>query len=423
MFLSIFLACYPQTMEQVVQVVLTIQVAIASYVHYCLSKYDAIIAATCSASFYSSQDNGDKSSDQFSGSLTRSFPRLPSIFDRFGPKRFVNSTWHLTHWEKLKLSLMSTTVFPIRLVRMLLSILLTAGCVMICMALGADPQTPTRYLLQWPVRLMSRSVLFAYGYYYIPTTGQLAAPNAAPIIVASHFSVVDVHFLIYFMGACPVAEVANLRNPVIGPILEVLQCISVDRSCPASRAATKRRIIDRARALAAGEPGRHMAIFPEASTQRVDSLIHFKASAFSAGVPVQPVFLNFAHCHFDPCWVSSGPDLGFLLFRMLCQFVNHCSVRYLPPTAPDAADERDPRAFARRVRKAMAEEGSRARSDVQVTNCSVVDAALQFVAFQNSLPPDAVVVETQAIKVCFLRLHTLSWYAVPKGFGWVWINV
>ena len=393
-------------MQRVGPVVLSLQVAIAGYVYYRLTKYEAVIAAQSgprAAKSPSSQSPGENSPGPSPG--TPSHPRRPSIFDRHGPNPFINSTWHLTRRERLKLSLMSSTVFPLRVVLILLSLCATAGWLRGCMALGADPKRQswaTTYLIQWPLRIMARGILAACGYYYIPTTGQPATPEAAPIVVANHITFVDALFLTYAMCPCPVAEVANLRNPLLGPLLEAQQCILVDRQSGDSRTATKQRIHDRAHALAAGRPGRQVVIFPEASTHAADSLIHFKVGAFAPAVPVQPVFLNYVYRHFDPCWVTSGPGLGFLVFRMLCQFVNHAAVEYLPPVAPDRRDAADPRAFAQRVREALAGAGARLRpSGVRMTDHSVDDVALQLAAYRNSLPPAAAVVETEAIKQFF----------------------
>ena len=53
--------------------------------------------------------------------------RWPSIFERHGPNPSVNSKWHLTNWERLKLSFMSLMLFPLSSALILLSIACTVG--------------------------------------------------------------------------------------------------------------------------------------------------------------------------------------------------------------------------------------------------------------------------------------------------------
>ena len=63
-------------------------------------------------------------------------------------------------------------------------------------------------------------------------------------------------------------------------------------------------------------------IFPEGTTTNGRALINFKSGAFIPGVPIQICVARYPFKHFDPCWVSGGPDLGMLLYRLNCQFVN-----------------------------------------------------------------------------------------------------
>ena len=96
-------------------------------------------------------------------------------------------------------------------------------------------------------------------------------------------------------------------------------------------------------------------LFPEGTTHQSSTLVHFKPGAFIPGVPVQPVVLDYKFKHFDPAWVLSGPGPALLVFRTLCQFVNHMEMRYLPPVRPTQQEKQSALLFAKRVRQVFAD--------------------------------------------------------------------
>lgn len=98
-----------------------------------------------------------------------------------------------------------------------------------------------------------------------------------------------------------------------------------------------------------------LLVFPEATLTNNSCLISFKAGAFSAGLPVQPMVLNYVFRNCDPTWVfDSTLDIFLQLYHIACQFRNVLQVSYLDVHVPTEEERNDPTLFARHVRAEMA---------------------------------------------------------------------
>jgi hypothetical protein len=93
-------------------------------------------------------------------------------------------------------------------------------------------------------------------------------------------------------------------------------------------------------------------VFPEGTTSNGAALLPFRSGAFRAGLPVQPVLLQYRWTHMSPSW-ESVPTLWWL-WRLLTQASHGVTLTFLPPYAPSPAERAEPRLFADGVRRYMA---------------------------------------------------------------------
>lgn len=135
----------------------------------------------------------------------------------------------------------------------------------------------------------------------LETTG--AVPRDGAILVANHLSYLDPIFIASKVGCTAVAKVEVRRWPLIGPALEGLGAIWVDRADSSSGAAA----LLRARRFL--ELGANVLAFPEGTTTFGDELLPFKRGLFGLARlmdrQVVPISLSFERR--DLCWV--GDDL------------------------------------------------------------------------------------------------------------------
>ena len=285
---------------------------------------------------------------------------------------FVNRTRRWTAYEVVKACVVGPTLFPVRVVLVLVGLLLAWTFAHVSL-LGWDgggsggdatraaqvPLPPWRRGLQVPIRLGVRLVLFGLGYHWIREVGSPAARGVAPIVVCNHITFVEPCFFFFRIFPTSVASTANLSIPVVGTIMRATQLIPVVRNDPGSSTRAKDEIARRARDTAAGWP--HVLVFPEGLVHNGTCLVQFKAGAFAPGAPVQPVVVRYPHTHFDPSWVVWGRDRtgegmaeALLLVRHMLQFHNFMEVEWLPVVVPTERQARDPVAYANAVRARMA---------------------------------------------------------------------
>lgn len=177
-----------------------------------------------------------------------------------------------------------------------------------------------------------------------------------------------------------------------GVVFRALQTITVERTNHDSRHAVRQTIETRAR----GPGWPRILIFPEATCTNGTALINFKTGPFSPGQPVQPVICTFPHRHFHPAWISGTSGMR-ILYRLCCQFVNHCEVEFLPRYVPSDAEVASPHLFANNVRRVMAEA-----MRVPMTSHSYDDVRLQIHAARIGVPE--VRPTLSAVVVVFLLL-------------------
>ncbi|XP_050921425.1 LOW QUALITY PROTEIN: lysophosphatidylcholine acyltransferase 1 [Lates calcarifer] len=273
---------------------------------------------------------------------------------RVGRNPFVHEL-KFTMKEKIKIGLMSVTVFPVRLLLVSFFMLL-AWPFAFTASLGRsefaiEPQSWWRRFVDLCLRVIMRVMWFCGGFHWIKVKGERAAPSEVPILtVAPHSSYFDA--IPVTMTMCSIVTKLESRSiPVWGTLISYIRPVFVFRSDQDSRRKTVEEINRRAQS---GGEWPQIMIFPEGTCTNRSSLILFKAGAFIPGLPVQPVVLRYPNKLDTVTWTWQGPGAFKILWLTLCQPHNPMEIEYLPIYTPSNEEKENPALFANNVRKLMA---------------------------------------------------------------------
>ncbi|XP_078123753.1 lysophosphatidylcholine acyltransferase 1 [Sander vitreus] len=273
---------------------------------------------------------------------------------RLGRNPFVHKL-KFTMTEKIKIGLMSVTVFPVRLL-LVSSLMLLAWPFAFTAALGRsdfviEPQPWWRRFIDLCLRVIMRAMWFCGGFHWIKVKGERAAASEVPILtVAPHSSYFDA--IPVTMTMCSIVTKLESKSiPVWGTLISYIRPVFVFRSDQDSRRKTVEEINRRAQS---GGEWPQIMIFPEGTCTNRSGLILFKAGAFIPGVPVQPVVLRYPNKLDTVTWTWQGPAAFKILWLTLCQPHNPMDIEYLPIYTPSKEEKENPALFANNVRKLMA---------------------------------------------------------------------
>ncbi|XP_008329467.1 lysophosphatidylcholine acyltransferase 1 [Cynoglossus semilaevis] len=273
---------------------------------------------------------------------------------RVGKNPFVHKL-KFTMAEKIKIGLMSVTVFPVRLLLVSFFMLL-AWPFAFAASFGrsnfvVEPQTWWRRLIDLCLRVCMRAMWFCGGFHWIKVKGERAAPSEVPILtVAPHSSYFDA--IPVTMTMCSIVTKLESRSiPVWGTLISYIRPVFVFRSDQDSRRKTVEEIKQRAKS---GGEWSQIMIFPEGTCTNRSGLILFKPGAFIPGLPVQPVVLRYPNKLDTVTWTWNGPGGFKILWLTLCQPHNAMEIEYLPVYTPSDEERENPALFANNVRKLMA---------------------------------------------------------------------
>ncbi|TMS18579.1 Lysophosphatidylcholine acyltransferase 1 [Larimichthys crocea] len=227
---------------------------------------------------------------------------------RVGRNPFIHEL-KFTLREKLKIGLMSVTVFPVRLLLVSFFMLL-AWPFAFTASLGRsefviEPQSWWRRFIDLCLRVIMRAMWFCGGFHWIKVKGERAAPSEAPILtVAPHSSYFDA--IPVTMTMCSiVTKLESSSIPVWGTLISYIRPVFVFRSDQDSRRKTVEEIKRRARS---GGQWPQIMIFPEGTCTNRSGLILYKAGAFIPGLPVQPVVLRYQNKLYLPVYTPSDEE-------------------------------------------------------------------------------------------------------------------
>lgn len=303
------------------------------------------------------------------------------------PNPFENTTWMISSYERIKLSIAAVTVFPFRLFGVLGTFVMTYLAAKFFLTLGMQPSAKKS------VTAGCRSILFFFGFHWITIRG-VRSPGAGAV-VSNHCTFLD--GLVWCAVAAPriFAEESNFKHFMMRAFAQALEVVCFDRSGTESRRLAREKMASAAADAAAGGAA-PILVFPEGTTKNLKTVITFKDGAFAPGVPVQPAVLRYRFHHCDPTWVFAGPGLLMLIFRLLCQVKNCLEVEFLPLCEPTEEEKSAPNKFARRVQTQIA-----TAMGVPMTEHAVEDLQLEVAALKAKMPAEVGVVGFSALKDFF----------------------
>ncbi|KAL1129227.1 hypothetical protein AAG570_013756, partial [Ranatra chinensis] len=207
----------------------------------------------------------------------------------------------------------------------------------------------------------------------VTVKGKRAARKQAPILViAPHSTFLDAG-IVYVTGfPSIIVRKESGTNPWMGKLINYTQPVYVRREDPDSRQKTIQQIINRANSK---EDWSQMLIFPEGTCTNRSCLITFKPGAFYPGVPVQPVLIRYPNKLDTVTWTWEGPGVLKLMWLTLVQPHSNCEIEFLPVYRPSKEEKRDPKLYARNVRKLMARHLGVPTLDYTYDDCKLVSRA------------------------------------------------
>ncbi|KHG28279.1 Lysophosphatidylcholine acyltransferase 1 [Gossypium arboreum] len=293
--------------------------------------------------------------------------------------------------EKLQLGIAFVTLLPLRIILVMTVLvvyyLICRICTLFSVPNHGEGQEDYAHLGGWrrtvilrSGRFLSKTLLFLVGFYRInethngsknsqensKTAGTLQPdePEQRPgAIVSNHISYLDIlyHMSSSFPSFVAKRSVANI--PLVGLISKCLGCVYVQRESKSSDFKGVSGVVtDRVCKAHQDEYAPKILLFPQGTTTNGDYLISFKTGAFLARAPVVPVILKYPYQRFSPAW-ESVTGVRHVVF-LLCQFVNHMEVTWLPVYYPLQLEKDDPKLYANNVRRLMASEGNLILSDI-----------------------------------------------------------
>ncbi|XP_076610993.1 lysophosphatidylcholine acyltransferase 1 [Chaetodon auriga] len=290
---------------------------------------------------------------------------------RVGKNPFVHKL-KFTMADKIKIGLMSVTVFPVRLLLMFFFLLLAWPFAFIaCLGRSdsvVEPQSWWRRLIDVCLRVVLRVMWFCGGFHSIKVKGERAASSEVPILtMAPHSSYFDA--IPGSLTMCSIVTKVESRSiPIWGTLINYLRPVFVFRSDRDSRRKTVEEI--KRRAQSGGEWPQIM-IFPEGTCTNRSGLISFKAGAFIPGLPVQPLVLRYPNELDTVTWTWQGPGALKILWLTLCQPHNRMEIEYLPIYTPSDEEKENPALFANNVRKLMAKALELPLTDLSFDDCEI----------------------------------------------------
>ncbi|XP_028316842.1 lysophosphatidylcholine acyltransferase 1 isoform X1 [Gouania willdenowi] len=278
----------------------------------------------------------------------------------------------LTLAEKIKIALMSVTVFPVRLLLVSFLMLLAWPFAFIA-SLGRsefviESQSWWRRFVDVCLQVIMRAMWFCGGFHWIKVKGERAASSDVPILTmaphSSYFDAIPVTITMCSM----VAKMESMSIPVWGTLIGYIRPVLVLRSDQDSRRNTVEEIKRRAQS---GGKWPQIMIFPEGTCTNRSGLILFKAGAFIPGLPVQPVILRYPNQLDTVTWTWRGPGALKILWLTLCQLHNRMEIEFLPPYTPSTEEKNNPTLFADNVRKLMAKALGAPLTDLSFDDCDI----------------------------------------------------
>lgn len=305
--------------------------------------------------------------------------------------------------QKLLLGIALITLFPLRILSATLVVvlyyLICRACTLFLVPNREDEQEDYAHMggwrrttIYWFGRVLSRALLFVFGFYWIKETyrnpdidtkfndeldenGEPEECERPGAIISNHVSYLDI--LYHMSSSFPsfVAKRSVSKLPLVGLISKCLGCVYVERESKSSEFKGVSGLVnDRIQESLQDKSAPMMMLFPEGTTTNGDYILPFKTGAFLSKAPVLPVILRYPYQRFSPAWDTISGARHVIL--LLCQFVNNITVLRLPLYYPSQEEKDNPKLYAENVRRLMACEGNLIMSDIGLAEKRVYHAAV-----------------------------------------------
>lgn len=212
---------------------------------------------------------------------------------------------------------------------------------------GQDEKLATNIiprLIWYIIRYGARFVMYIGGFGYVFTDGN--RDSKANLIVATHCSMWDSVWLLFYLGATQAAKSELFEFPIVGDYLKLIRSLPIDRNSEGGR----RRAMSDIRHRVSDPSFPPLVIFPTACCCNCRQLIQFKRGAFEPLCPMQPIGISYPCRHYD-MKLSQSPLWD--LYRSVCQLQNYMTVTFLPVRFPSHDEQADPSIWASNVRTEM----------------------------------------------------------------------
>eukprot|EP00092_Neocalanus_flemingeri_P084107 GFUD01105620.1.p1 GENE.GFUD01105620.1~~GFUD01105620.1.p1 ORF type:complete len:306 (-),score=92.16 GFUD01105620.1:70-987(-) len=270
--------------------------------------------------------------------------------------------------DKLRFLLCSVFLVPVRLcLALLVAFLIWLSSRLGLLYRDTDtwdnrPQQGWRKVCQNCMWTTSGYIIFWALGFRVSIVGQQAPRSQAPVlIVAPHTSFLDV-FTIALCYSSPVARVENRATPVLWAPQAVGNTIFVDRRSVHSRQEAMNAILARARSAL---PWPQIFIFSEGTTTNGRALIRFQTGGFKAGMPVQPVTIQYSRPDLTTWTRDQQHRFIHSILLIMANPVNQVTLHFLPVYSPDQEEIANPVLYAQNVQKMMAESLAVPATDIQ----------------------------------------------------------
>ena len=226
-------------------------------------------------------------------------------------------------------------------------------------------------------RFLSRCVFFSGGVQWITVVGR--PDMKVPIMaVAPHSGFFDVLFTTYLNFVTVVGRKGADEVLLFGNLTKMTQPIIVEREKHQSRTDSIKQIIDRVNSKEDWPP---VSLFCEGTCSNRKALVQFKAGAFVAGMPVQPVCIKYPNKLDTTSWTWEGPHPFTLVWLTMCQIHTPIEFHFLPVYHPNEEEKQNAELYGENVRKIMG-----AYLKVPLSNYSFDDGRLLTKSQQCKLP-------------------------------------
>lgn len=274
--------------------------------------------------------------------------------------------------ENLRLLLSSVTVLPLKTISCIVCII---GCFICTRLAGFFPEPLGSKLVVMAGRFWSRLCLAAVGFRSIqwvkvePQRKSKNAPGKVVGIVSNHTSHCDILLHMHRFFPSFVARDGTQNLPMIGYVSLRMQCMFVDRDARRNGQTGVAEQVKARMLRLATQPSstdRPMLLFPEGTTSNGKYIMPFKTGAFLAGIPLQPVIIQYHSSSVSPAWESVG--ITKHLYLLFCNLFHSVTCYELPPYFPSEQERGDPALYAANVRQYMLKY-----SKLQATDATMED--------------------------------------------------